>query len=144
MPNSVQPPVSNLNTVIYPGSVVLSHRVLIIDGEPMISLLLGEMIEQIGHCVCGSASSPAAALALAAMPRPDLLIVDAVLEQDSGFETVAKSTETSFIPHIYITGNIRRLRNLMPDALALEKPFKETALAMAIQLAMADWPIATG
>jgi len=144
MPNSVQPIISNLNTVIYPVSVVLAHRVLIVDDDPMICLLLGEMIEQIGHGVCGSASSAAAALAVAAMHRPDLLIVDAALGEDSGYETVAKITAARFIPHIYITGNIHRLRNLMPGALALEKPFKEAALAMAIQLALADWPPATG
>lgn len=144
MPHTVQPVISNLNTVIYPVCVVLAYRVLIVDDDPMICLLLGEMIEQIGHGVCGSASSAAAALGLAAMHRPDLLIIDAALGEDSGLDTVAKITETSFIPHIYITGNIQRLRNLKPDALALEKPFKEAALAMAIQLALADWPIFAG
>lgn len=141
MPNIMQPTISNLNTVIHPVHVVLAHRVLVVDDEPMICLLLSEMIAQMGHGVCGSASSTAAALALTANHKPDLLIVDAWLGEDCGLDTVAKINETNFIPHIYITGNMQRLRNLQPDALALEKPFREPALAMAIQLALGDWPV---
>jgi two-component system, response regulator PdtaR len=141
MSNTVQPVISNLNTVIYPTRVVLAQRVLVVDDEPMICLLLSEMIEQMGHGVCGSASSTAVALALTVLHKPDLLIVDAWLGEDSGLDTVAKIIETNFIPHIYITGNIQWLRNLRPDVLALEKPFREPALAMAIQLALGDWPV---
>lgn len=104
----------------------------------MICLLLAEMIGQMGHGVCGTASSAAAALILAALHGPDLLIVDAWLGEDNGLDTVTRILANGIIPHIFISGDIQRLRNFRPDALALEKPFKEPALASAIQAALGN------
>ena len=114
----------------------LAQRVLVVDDDPMICLLLGEMLRQMGHGVCGSASSEPAALALAANHRPDLLIVDAWLGAESGLDTVTKILAAGFVPHVFTSGDLQKLRNLRPDAMVLEKPFKEPALARAIHQAL--------
>jgi CheY-like chemotaxis protein len=121
-----------------------ARRALVIDNDPMICLLLGEMLQQMGHGVCGSASGEASALAMAAKLHPDLLIVDAWLGAESGLDTVTKILRTRFIPHIFTSGNIDKLRQLRPEAEALEKPFKEPALALAIQNALYDATTASG
>jgi two-component system, response regulator PdtaR len=140
MPITTQATTDNHNAAILPIGMALARRVLIVDDDPMICLLLGEMIEHMGHGVCGSASSEAVTLALVAIHRPDLLIVDAWLGEDSGLDTVTKILAMSFIPHIFMSGDIQRLRNLRPKALLLEKPFKEPALKLAIQRVLTDSP----
>jgi DNA-binding response OmpR family regulator len=52
-------------------------RVLVVEDDPMIGMLLAEMLEAIGHDVCAIETIEAAAVAAAARYRPDLLIVDA-------------------------------------------------------------------
>jgi CheY-like chemotaxis protein len=122
--------------VFGPSAEALARRVLIIDDDPMLCLLLDEMLTQMGNGVCGSASSEAVALELAARLKPDLLIVDAWLGEDNGIETAGKILASGYIPHLFMSGNIQKLRQLRPDAVTLEKPFKEPALALAIQSAL--------
>jgi CheY-like chemotaxis protein len=136
MPFSPRIAAGKQNAVLFASGAAMALRVLIIDDDPMLCLLLGEMLEQMGHGVCGSASSEAAALVLAASLRPDLLIADAWLGEDRGLDTVAKILRTGFIPHIFMSGNIQRLSQLKPHDVVLEKPFKELALALAIQSAL--------
>jgi FixJ family two-component response regulator len=65
------------------------------------------------------------------------MIVDAWLGDGSGVSAVAQILHTHcFIPHLFMSGNIAKVRLLRPDAVLLEKPFKEPALILAMQQAL--------
>jgi CheY-like chemotaxis protein len=110
-----------------------SLRVLVVEDEAIIGLLLSQVLSGRGHEVCGIAATEAEAIALAAQYKPDLLIVDAGLHDGSGVSAVADILRARFIPHIFITGDLAGVRALRPDAMVLEKPFLESDLVRAIE-----------
>lgn len=106
--------------------------ILVIEDEAIIGLLLTEVLAGMGHVVCAVVASEDAAVAAAAKHQPDLLIVDAGLTAGNGPAAVDRILRTGFVPHIFTTGNARKVRQLKPDAVILEKPFNEADLLQAI------------
>ena len=103
----------------------------------MIGMLLAEMLESMGHDVCAIEVTEAAAVAAAAQYSPDLMIVDERMGDGSGVSAVETILlRSGFVPHLFISGNISKVKALRPDAVVLEKPFREPALARAIQRAL--------
>jgi two-component system, response regulator PdtaR len=111
-------------------------RVLVVEDDPMIGMLLAEMLEAMGHDVCAIETTEPAAVTAAAEYRPGLMIVDARMGKGSGVSAVDKILRTQFIPHLFISGNISKISALRPDAVVLEKPFREAELTRAIQRAI--------
>jgi two-component system, response regulator PdtaR len=111
-------------------------RILIVEDEAIIGMLLSEVLTGMGHSVIGVAATEAGAIALAAEYVPDLLIVDAGLTSGNGLSAVDAIIATRFVPHIFTTGNALKVRLLKPDAIVLEKPFHEDDLAEAINHAL--------
>jgi CheY-like chemotaxis protein len=111
-------------------------RVLVVEDDPMIGILLAEMLEGMGHDVCAIETTEAAAVSAASEYRPGLMIVDARMGEGSGVSAVDKILRTRFVPHLFITGNISKISALRPDAVVLEKPFREPELARAFQRAI--------
>jgi DNA-binding response OmpR family regulator len=109
-----------------------SLRVLIVEDEAIIGMLLAEVLAGMGHDVCGIAMTETEAVAMAAQSSPDLLIVDAGLRDGSGVSAVAEILRAKPVPHIFITGDLAGVRALKPDAMVLEKPFLESDLVGAI------------
>lgn len=110
--------------------------ILVIEDEAIIGLLLSEVLAGMGHEVCAVVASEEAAVAAAAQHQPDLLIVDAGLAAGSGPSAVDRILRTGFVPHVFTTGNARKVRLLKPDAIILEKPFNEADLVQAIDTAL--------
>lgn len=117
-------------------------RVLIVEDEVMIAMLLSEIVEQLGYSVCDVASTEAEAVAMASACRPDLIIVDAGLDEGSGVSAMTTILQQRFVPHLYVTGDKRMVQSQAPLATILEKPFFAWELAKAITavLAAADAP----
>ncbi len=113
-----------------------SLRILIVEDDALIGELVGEMLEEMGHVICTIVTSEAAAVRAAGEHRPDLMIVDARLGEGSGIDAVASILKSGFIPHVFVSGNIAKVRALRPDSILLEKPFHEPELATAIAQAM--------
>jgi two-component system, response regulator PdtaR len=111
-------------------------RVLLVEDDAMIGMLLADVLEEMGHVVCAIEGTQGAAVTAAAHHRPDLMIVDARLGHGSGISAVEQILRARFVPHLFITGNILRVQELRPDAVVLEKPFREAALMHAIQRAL--------
>ena len=111
-------------------------RVLVVEDDPMIGMLLAEMLKAMGHDVCAIETTEAAAVTAAAQYRPDLMVVDARIDDGSGVSAVDRILRTGFVPHLFISGNISNIRALRPDAVVLEKPFRELELTRAIQRAI--------
>jgi two-component system, response regulator PdtaR len=112
-------------------------RILIVEDEAIIGMLLSEVLAGLGHDVIGVAATEAAATALDAEYLPDLLIVDAGLTSGSGVSAVDSILTTRSVRHIFTTGDALKVRLLKPDAIVLEKPFHETELTDAIVRALA-------
>ncbi len=109
---------------------------MIVEDDIVIAGLLGELIEALGHEVCASEASESGAVAAADRSRPDLLIVDAHLQDGSGVGAVETITRVRHVPHIFVTGDAKMIRTLKPHATVLQKPYFELDLVLAIQSAL--------
>lgn len=111
-------------------------RIMVVEDEPVNALFLAEVLAGIGHDVCAVESSEEGAVAAAAGRRPDLMIVDMRLTHGSGVAAVERILRSGFIPHVFISGDCPGVRTLRPDAIVLEKPFRERDLVQAIERAL--------
>ena len=112
-------------------------RILVVEDDAMIAMLLGDVFAGMGHDVCAIEATEAGAVAAAAQCRPDLMIVDVRLGDGSGFTAVEEILRTGFVPHVFISGDISTVRALKPGAVAIQKPFDEAVLVRAIERALA-------
>jgi CheY-like chemotaxis protein len=119
-------------------------RVLIIEDEVLVALMLEELLCEMGHEVCGSGRTERDAISAAARCRPDLIISDARLSEGSGIEAVRAILEDGFVPHIFISGSVLDPTLLHPAAGRLQKPFDERQLAAAIARAVAPETVRIG
>jgi len=81
-------------------------RVLIVEDDLIISLVLDRMVSQLGHEVIAKVTTGERALELARDEQPELILMDIRLAgQLDGIETMILIQKDRFIPVIYITGN---------------------------------------
>lgn len=129
----------NLSGMPHPGDDASPGKplsVLIVEDDSVISGLLAEMLEAMGHQVCSIEATEADAVAGAEHFRPQLMIVDVRLGDGSGVAAVDAIHRTVAIPHIFVSGDIARVQALRPYAVILQKPYSELDLARAIRRAL--------
>lgn len=86
-----------------------NHKVLIVEDDNIISLVLVNMIKQLGHEVVGTSTNGKDAIDLAVELKPTLILMDIRLKGElDGIETVIAIKEQFSVPVIYITGNTDR------------------------------------
>ena len=103
----------------------------------MLGLLLGEMLEDMGHIVEPLETTQAGAVAAAARRRPDLMIVDVGLSEGSGLKAMDDILAVGFVPHIFMSGSPKRLGAMRPGTPVLQKPFDQDQLDRAIRRVLA-------
>ena len=111
-------------------------RILVVEDEAVIAMLLAEVLTGMGHHVCAIAATEAKAVAAAVRCRPDLMIVDARLRDGSGVAAVEEILRTGFVPHVFVSGDPLRVQALRPGAVVIQKPFFKSDLVRAIQRAL--------
>jgi CheY-like chemotaxis protein len=111
-------------------------RVLVVEDDALVGLLLAETLGEMGYEVCGIAATEAEAVSAAAIQKPDLMIVDARLGAGSGLTAMDEILLTGYIPHLFVSGNIAKVRAQKPDAMMLQKPYRDTELARAMESAL--------
>ena len=114
----------------------MKATVLVVEDEAIIAMLLVEVLAGMGHDVCAIEGTEADAVTAAVRCRPDLMIVDARLRGGSGVSAVDEILRTRFVPHVFISGDTSRIQALRPGAVAIQKPFRESDLARAVQRAL--------
>jgi len=119
-------------------------RVLVVDDDAMLCMLLGEMLEDMGHAIDPLETTQAGAVAAAAKRRPDLMIVDVGLGEGSGLAAMDDILAAGFVPHIFMSGNARRVEALRPGTLVLEKPFDQARLERAIRCVLDPAALSAG
>jgi two-component system, response regulator PdtaR len=111
-------------------------RILVMEDNAIIGMLLAEVLEEMGHDVYAIEATEDAAVTAAFRCRPDLMIVDAQLGDGSGISAVEEIVRTGFVPHVFVSGDILGVMALRPGAVVIEKPFSESDLALAIRHAL--------
>lgn len=83
-----------------------SKKVLIVEDDMILSMLLERMINKIGFDVVGKVTTGEKAISMAQEHEPDIILMDIQLKDDiDGITAMHKIRETSEVPVIYITGN---------------------------------------
>ncbi|MCW9705916.1 response regulator [Fodinibius salsisoli] len=81
-------------------------KVLIVEDEMIISLLIERMVENLGHQVLKRVPSGEEAIICAREEKPDLILMDIRLEGEmNGIEAISQIHKDRNIPVIYISGN---------------------------------------
>ena len=115
-------------------------RVLVVEDEMMIAMLIEEMLAELGHTVVGAAPTLAAALDLARSKAGqfDVAILDINLGGERSFP-VARLLSEAGAPFIFATGyGTLGLDEGFRDAITLNKPFQMQDLAAALERATAS------
>lgn len=114
-------------------------QVLVVEDDILIGMLFADALAAMGYDVCAIEATEADAVAAAARYKPDLMIVDARLRDGSGVAAVQEILRTGWIPHVFVSGETSRIRELKPSAIVVEKPVRDVDLYRAIQRAL-DMP----
>ena len=64
------------------------------------------------------------------------VLVDVQLGDGNGLSAVTEILRNGFVPHVFYSGDISGLRESRPSAIALQKPFRVSELARAIDRAL--------
>ena len=98
-------------------------RILVVEDEAMVSMMLEDMLEDLGCAVVGPAASVAAGLALARTAEVDAAVLDVNLAGDKAFPIADVLAERG-IPFVYATGYGRAgLRAEDGDRPVVQKPY---------------------
>lgn len=111
-------------------------RILLIEDDIVMAMLLTMMLEEIGHKVCGTERTAGGAISAAATDRPDLIIADVNLIGGNGIDALDKICLSGFVPHIFASGDIRLVSELKPNAIVVQKPFTYGEMLAAIERAL--------
>jgi len=115
--------------------------IMIVEDDKIAALDISTMVKKLGHRVCAIASSGEEALESLKEIRPDLILMDIVLDGEiDGIEAVAAIMEVLDIPVIYITAHTddatRERAGKTGASGFLSKPVDRAALETAIQEAL--------
>lgn len=109
-------------------------RILVVEDNAVIGMLLAQMLKSMGHDVCALETTEQGAVAAAVRCSPDVMIVDAKLGHGSGVNAVETVLRTRHIPHVYMSG--APVRTGRAGSVVLQKPFVESDVALAIRRAV--------
>jgi CheY-like chemotaxis protein len=115
-------------------------RVLIVEDEAAVSMLIEDMVLEFGTEIVGPAASLEEAMALVRREHIDAAILDVNVRGTMAFE-VADAMRQAGIPLIFATGYGKRvIPPRFQDAPILAKPFRYDGLKGALRTALADAP----
>ena len=118
----------------------IAGRVLIIEDEPIIAMDIETMVSDLGHQITGVARTRAQAVRIGAADRPDLILADIHLaDNSSGIDAVNDLlAEFGSLPVIFITAYPERLlTGKRPEpAFLITKPYTEDQVKSAVSQAM--------
>ena len=106
---------------------------LIIEDEYLIAQSLREMLEDLGFDKFSFARSEDAACRIAEGGQIDLITADVRLLPGDGVRAVDAICSRRRIPVVFITGYKEELEERAPDAVVVQKPVEEAALAEAVE-----------
>jgi CheY-like chemotaxis protein len=113
------------------------HRVLVVEDEELIGLMLVDVLEELGAAVAGPAGTVAEALELVAQDTPTGALLDLSLRGETVYPVADRLLQLG-VPYLFITGYGQgHLVARHGHAPVLTKPFGADQLVAA--LARAGW-----
>lgn len=112
-----------------------TQRVLVVEDNQLLALEIGAVIADMGHVVCGTATTEREALDLVETERPTLALLDVRLaDGDSGVEIARRLRQQRSLRTIFVTGFDGDLETLGARHLGpvVSKPFTRDTIASAI------------
>lgn len=107
-------------------------RILIVEDDSFVALLLDYTLVKLGYSVCGTEYTEDGAVATAMSSCPDAMIVDVGLAQGNGVRAVNRILRERYVPHVFISGNKLDHKGLHPFSARLQKPFRDVELAASL------------
>jgi CheY-like chemotaxis protein len=105
---------------------------LIIEDEPMIAVLLEDLLRDHGCISFDFATTQVEAIVSAHRHRPDLITSDVRLAQGSGIIAVQAICSGKRIPVVFITATPSEVHATISDAVVVQKPFTSADLAQGL------------
>jgi len=118
------------------GKIVAGKRVLVVEDELMIRMLLEGMLTDLGHTVAAEAGGIDEAVALAKKETFDVAVLDVNLNGHPVTPVVEILVERG-VPFLFASGyGLRGVPEAYRAIPTLQKPFQADALAQAIEAAV--------
>ncbi|MFM9849539.1 MAG: response regulator [Hyphomicrobiaceae bacterium] len=106
------------------GNPTDSRRILIVEDEPLIAMLVQEWLEELNCTTIGPATSVGGALELIAGVALDGAVLDVSLGKEESFP-IADELRKRDVPFVFATGyGVDGLESRFAGALVLSKPFE--------------------
>lgn len=116
--------------------VLAGRRVLVVEDEVAISLLLEDMLIDAGCTVIGPAGRIAAALAHVEADKPDVAILDVNVAGQPIYPVVSALVERD-VPFVFSTGyGVAGIDEAYRDRPVLQKPFSQSDLLRSLRRAL--------
>jgi len=119
----------------------MSHKILIVEDEPIIAEDLSTIVQKAGYEVIGVANDGSRALDLLHSRNPDIALLDIALDSGiSGLDIARIINEKYQIPFIFITSfsdklTLEKVKDEYPDGYIV-KPFKKKDILANIEIAL--------
>ncbi|HWA46235.1 MAG TPA: response regulator [Hypericibacter adhaerens] len=97
-------------------------RVLVLDDEPLIAMMIEDWLTELGHAVVGPAHNLAAAMTLVEAGGIDAAFLDLTLGDGNSYG-VAQALDERSVPFAFITGHGGAVQAQFAKAPVLAKPF---------------------
>jgi DNA-binding response OmpR family regulator len=116
-----------------PSSRLIGAKILVVEDESMIAMLIEEMMTDLGCGTVWHASGTRDATGILREQRPDIVLLDVNLPGEPGYSLAAQLQVTQ-IPFIFVTGYGQRgLPAEWAGRPVIEKPFKLAVLARRLE-----------
>jgi DNA-binding response OmpR family regulator len=110
-------------------------KILIVEDEALVAMLVEDALTLHGHRVVGIADTQAAALALADADRPDIALCDVRLAQGDSGTSVARALAERGVPCLFLSGNCPAAADHPLIIGCVAKPFHTASLGLAVAAA---------
>lgn len=113
-------------------ATTVSHRVLVVEDEVLIGIVLEDILDMLGHVVVGNAATLEDAERIAGDEQFDLAILDVNVDGREVYE-FAERLHSAGTPIIFATGSHRdSLPPRFRDGAVLEKPYAFSGVEAAL------------
>jgi DNA-binding response OmpR family regulator len=112
-------------------------QVLVVEDEPLVGLLLADMLADLGHQVVNVVHRLSDGLAAIGNAPLDLAILDVNLAGEQSFP-IAAVARSRAIPVLYVTGFVREHIPELAGAVVLPKPYTSGDLERAVAAALSQ------
>jgi CheY-like chemotaxis protein len=121
-----------------------NRKVLVVEDEMMIAMLIEDMLEEFGCKLVGPATSVPRALELIGKEQVEVAVLDLNLDGKDTY-AIADALRQKHVPFIFATGyGSTNLREEYGDRPVLQKPFQMRDLETALTEALSHSNVATG